>query len=69
MKEREAVGNVLMDTTGGEGSLSQNRFQILEVCCLITKVSRNIACGRINLTLVKCFICFLLSVTVDIGPF
>lgn len=51
MKEREAVGNVLMVTTGGEGSLSQNQCHVLEVCCLITKVSCRIACHRINLTL------------------
>ena len=39
MKEREAAGNVLMDTTGGEGSLSQIPSLVLGAIFLTTKVS------------------------------
>lgn len=42
MKEREAVGNVLTDTTGDEGSPSQNHYRVQELCCLVTKVSCSI---------------------------
>jgi hypothetical protein len=39
MKGKEAAGNVLMGTIGGEGSLSQIPFLILQVSYPITKVS------------------------------
>lgn len=39
MKEREAAGNGLMDTTVGEGNLSQIPSHVMQVSCPITKVS------------------------------
>ena len=39
MKGREAAGNVLMDTTEGEESLSQNPCLDLGTFCPIIKVS------------------------------
>jgi hypothetical protein len=39
MKGREAAGNVLMDTTEGGESLSQNPCLDLGTFCPITKVS------------------------------
>lgn len=45
MKEREVVGNVLMDTIEGDGS--HNQTPCHEVFCLITKVSCGF--GLINL--------------------
>lgn len=39
MKEREAAGNVWMDTIEGEESLNQNPSLDLGTSCLATKVS------------------------------
>lgn len=72
MKEREAAGNALMDTTVGEGSLNPNPCRVQEASCPTTKVSQkhavsdieivfrggcNIVCAALNLNKVYKLAC------------